>query len=245
MNLLEKRDYFQAKREELPSNIKEQYEREFNLNYNHHSTAIENNTLTKEETVSILTNPEKPEVKDNREAHEIINHNKAFAYVKDCVTSGKKLNENIIKEIHRLLMENIMVGSAYRMINVFIPGAKYTPPKPNQAEIDLKKFYYKIEEEMDPIELAAYTHTEFLRIHPFIDGNGRTSRLLLNYQLLSKGFLPINIKRSERDEYYSLINEYAVTGNLEPFINFITKQLGEDLDKYLKIIQDNKDLTKE
>lgn len=218
--------------------VKRKIFQEFLLKYTHHSMAIENNTLTLEETKAILNNGTVMTAKDNREVNEIINHRQAFIYVRECLLAKEPLTEKIIKEMHRLLMENIMVGGVYRTINVFIPGAKYTPLPPNDVQLALKRFYHKIVDEgIDPLSLAAYTHTEILKIHPFIDGNGRIARLLMNYQLMGHGFLPINIKCAERAEYYNLINDYAHSGELEPFVNFIVRHQKEELEQLTALIK--------
>ena len=89
---------------------------------------------------------------------------------------------------------------------------------------------------MNSIELAAWAHAEFVRIHPFIDGNGRTSRLIMNYQLMINGFLPISIAKESGLEYYNALEEYAVKGNLEPFAELVAK-LEEQLDTYIQLIK--------
>lgn len=89
---------------------------------------------------------------------------------------------------------------------------------------------------MNSIELTAWAHAEFVRIHPFIDGNGRTSRLIMNYQLMINGFLPISIAKESRLEYYNALEEYAVKGNLEPFAELVAK-LEEQLDTYIQLIK--------
>lgn len=91
--------------------------------------------------------------------------------------------------------------------------------------------------DLNPIELAAWTHAEFVRIHPFIDGNGRTSRLLMNYQLMNQGFLPVSIAKEDRLEYYNTLEAYAVNGNLEPFAEMVARLEEEQLDTYIKLIK--------
>ena len=89
---------------------------------------------------------------------------------------------------------------------------------------------------MDTIQLASWTHAEFVRIHPFPDGNGRTARLIMNYQLMKNNFLPISIKVEDRLEYYNLLDTYATTKNLQPFIDLIQKLEEKRLDEVNKII---------
>ena len=150
------------------------------------------------------------------------------------------MDENKIKDIHEILTENIMQGGIYRNTDVIITGAKHTPPTPNEMYNQLRFFYSDLEknaEIMDEIEIAAWTHAEFVRIHPFPDGNGRTSRLIMNYQLMKNEFLPVSIKVENRLDYYNVLDLYATTGNLEPFKELIEKLEEERLDEINKIIR--------
>ncbi len=146
----------------------------------------------------------------------------------------------MVKDIHAILTENIMVGGIYRNQEVKISGAGHIPPTGNDMYIQIKNFYLDLEEKgkvLNPIVLAAWTHVEFVRIHPFIDGNGRTSRLMMNYQLMINGFLPISIAKENRLEYYNVLEEYAVNGNLEQFSEWIAILEEEQLDTYISLIK--------
>ena len=155
--------------------------------------------------------------------------------MKDCVRQGLVLDEKIVKDIHALLMENILTGDIYRREEVMISGASHIPPAGNEMYAQIKNFYVEMEERKDlnGVELAAWTHAEFVRIHPFADGNGRTSRLLMNYQLLSKGFLPIFIAKENRLDYYNALDKYAAQGDLEAFIELVAGLEEKQLNKYL------------
>ena len=215
------------------------YEKDFELTFTHNSTAIEGNTLTLMETKVILEDGIAIGGKELREIYEVINHKKAYEYVKKCIAEDKPLDENIIKDLHQILTENIIVGGIYRKEEVRISGAGFTPPAGNEMYIQIKNFYgdLKIKEnELNPIELAAWTHAEFVRIHPFIDGNGRTSRLLMNYQLLSHGYMPISVAKENRLDYYNTLEQYAVNGDLKPFAGFVAALEDRQLDKYLALL---------
>ena len=92
-----------------------------------------------------------------------------------------------------------------------ISGASHTPPAGNDMYAQIKNFYVELAEKsnLNGIELAAWTHAEFVRIHPFLDGNGRTSRLLMNYQLLKNVFLPVSVAKEDRLDYYNALDKYA------------------------------------
>lgn len=214
------------------------YEKDFELRYTHNSTAIEGNTLTLMETKLMLEDGVSVGGKELREIYEVVNHKKAYEYVKKCIAANKSLTENIVKDLHAILTENIIVGGIYRNQEVRISGAGFTPPAGNEMYIQIKCFYEDLKDKktLNPIELAAWTHAEFVRIHPFADGNGRTSRLLMNYQLMINGFLPVSIDKERRLDYYNALEKYAADGDLKPFADFVADLEEKQLDEYLKFI---------
>lgn len=219
------------------------YEKAFEVEYTHNSTAIEGNTLTLMETKVVLEDGIAIGGKSLREIYEVVNHKKAYQYVKDCIRKGLTLDENIVKDVHALLMENILIGGIYRREEVVISGASHTPPAGNEMYAQIKDFYAELAKkgDLNGIELAAWTHAEFVRIHPFLDGNGRTSRLLMNYQLLGRGFLPISIAKEDRLDYYNALDKYAAQGELKDFTNMVAMLEEKQLDKYLAhVIQEHK-----
>lgn len=136
-------------------------------------------------------------------------------------------------------MENIIVGDIYRKEEARISGGGFTPPAGNEMYMQIKNFYEDLkvkENELNPIEIAAWTHAEFVRIHPFIDGNGRTGRLLMNYQLLTHGYLPISVAKENRLDYYNALEAFAVNGNLIPFADFVAELEEVQLDEYMKLV---------
>lgn len=236
--ILEKKNKYENNKSKISSVTLSSYEKDFELKFTHNSTAIEGNTLTLMETKVVLEDGVSIGGKELREIYEVINHKKAYEYVKKCIAENKPITENIVKDLHAILTENIIVGGIYRNQEVRISGAGFTPPAGNEMYMQIKGFYEELNNKSDLnlIELAAWTHAEFVRIHPFIDGNGRTSRLLMNYQLLSYGFLPVSIDKETRLEYYNCLEEYAVNGNLQPFADLIADLEDKHLDEYLKLL---------
>ncbi len=215
------------------------YEKDFELTFTHNSTAIEGNTLTLIETKVVLEDGVAIGGKELREIYEVINHKKAYSYVKKCIAEKKPLDENIVKELHSILTENIIVGGIYRSEEVRISGAGFTPPAGNEMYMQIKNFYEDLkikEKELNPVELAAWTHAEFVRIHPFVDGNGRTSRLVMNYQLLQSGYLPVSVAKENRLQYYNALEQYAVGGDLTAFADFVAILEEAQLDEYIKLL---------
>ena len=239
-SLQQKKELYNQKKGSIDSITLSSYEQDFELTYTHNSTAIEGNTLTLIETKVVLEDGISVGGKKLREIYEVVNHKKAYRYVKKCIAEEKKLDEHIVKDLHAILTENIIVGGVYRSEPVRISGAGHTPPVGNDMYIQIKNFYADLawkKEALNPIEYAAWTHAEFVRIHPFIDGNGRTSRLLMNYQLMYAGFLPVSIAKEDRLDYYNALEAYATLGNLEAFTDLIAELEEKQLDIYLGLIR--------
>jgi len=216
----------------------ESYNDAFEVEFTHNSTAIEGNTLTLMETKVVLEDGISIGGKALREIYEVVNHKKAFRYVKQCIKDGLPLNEKIVKDIHALVMDNIIVGGIYRNEEVAISGASHTPPARNEMYVQIKNFFVDLmhKKDLNPIELATWTHAEFVRIHPFQDGNGRTSRLIMNYQLMIYGFLPVSIAKENRLNYYNALDKYAAEGILDDFTKMLAELEEVQLDKYISII---------
>lgn len=220
------------------------YENNFLVRFTYDSTAIEGNTLTMEETRNLLLYEKTPNGKTLREIYEQINNKKAFSYITREIKKGRDLNEEIICYIHKQLVENIFSGGIYRQNNVYIQGAKHECPDYQQLPELLTKFYAELRDKNDfctmpeskvtPFETACWIHAEFVGIHPFQDGNGRVSRMIMNYQLMKHDFLPVNIPFDKRIVYYGVLDEYHCTGNILPFLCFIFDLEMKELDLFLE-----------
>lgn len=237
-NIIKKAELYQEHMKQVNSIAVAKWEANFEVEYTHESTAIEGNTLSLLETKVVLEDGLSVGGKHLREIFEVVNHKKAYEFVKGKIVEGQLLDESTVKDIHSILMENIFAGGFYRNVNVRITGAQHIPPEPNEAYRQIKNFFADLtwKYKDDPITLAAWTHAEFVRIHPFIDGNGRTSRLIMNYQLLAHKLVPISIPKLDRLEYFKRLEEYALSGNIEPFADYVAdleeKRLDEFLDMY-------------
>lgn len=237
--LCAKREQFNRIRKHISKEALESFDKSFEIEYAHNSTAIEGNTLSLLQTKAVLEDAISVGGKTLREIYEVVNHDKAFRFIKKCIDEEKGLDEKIVKDIHSLLMENILTGGIYRSVEVRITGAKHRPPTPNEMFGQIKKFYADMEykDKGNAIEFAAWTHAEFVKIHPYVDGNGLTSCMIMNYQLMRAGFLPISIAKENRLEYFEALEAYAVNDDLEPFAEMIALLEEERLDEYLGIAQ--------
>lgn len=237
--LLQMRDELNHLRSNVSPEALLSFDKSFDIEYAHNSTAIEGNTLTLIQTKAIIEDGLSVGGKMLREIYEVANHAKAFAYVQKCVAEGKMLDENTVKDIHALLMENIQFGGVYRNVEVRITGAGHKPPVPSEMYRQVKNFFADLPNKTDlnAIELAAWTHAEFVRIHPFTDGNGRTSRMIMNYQLMSNGFLPVSISKEYRLEYFEVLETYATDSDLVPFAEMIAELERQRLEEYISIAE--------
>jgi len=210
-----------------------------NLEWTYNSNGIEGNTLTLRETQVVLegiTVGGKTLV----EHLEAINHEKAILYLDDLVKDKEPITEWNIKNIHQLILKDIDNANAgrYRKENVTIKGALHIPPDFIKIPELMEKLIlnYKTWNRYHPIIRAALLHGELVKIHPFIDGNGRTSRLIMNLHLMNQGYNPVIIKKENRLEYYECLDKAHVTRDYTNFIKLVTKLEIEILKKYLKLL---------
>jgi Fic family protein len=233
-----KREYYHANKHVLPREITQKYETAFRIEYTHNSTAIEGNTLSLIETKLLLEDKLSVGGKELREIYEVINHAKSYDFCLKCIAEGKSLNEDIVKDIHQLLMENIQPGGIYRNVNVRITGAGFQPPPPDMMYAQVKGFFADLpcKSKEPSIELAAWVHAEFVRIHPFTDGNGRVSRMIMNYQLLSDGWRPVSVAKEDRLKYFGALEAYAVEGDISLFAAFVAELESNELDRLIEVI---------
>jgi Fic family protein len=173
----------------------------------YHSNGIEGNTLSYAETYAILWNDNSFTVNTQpRELYEAINHKYALNYVLNNL--DQDLSESMIKHIAITINKNINEIDGYRKGPVFIRGAEHIPPAPDQLPQLMMYYVYNYNHTAyDGIfEKIAATHLEFERIHPFSDGNGRTGRLLINYELLRHDIPPVVIPKDERTSYFDMLS---------------------------------------
>lgn len=215
----------------------ERLNEEFVVEYTYNSNAIEGNTLTLRETDLVLrglTVDSKP-LKDHLEA---VGHKDAFDFVRELVKENAPLSEHNIKQIHYLVLaDKKQDRGVYRRVPVHIMGAHHEPAQPYLIEPKMEQLLqaYKDDTEHIITKLARF-HIEFEGIHPFIDGNGRTGRLLVNLELMKAGYPPIDIKFKDRMKYYDAFDAYHVKHNLSVMEGLFARYVNERLDRYLKIL---------
>ena len=228
-----------AQRPLSPSIIKNLQE-DLILRWTYHSNAIEGNTLTLLETKVVLEGITVGG-KALREHFEAINHRNAIYYVEDIIKKEEPFSEWQIRNIHQLILKNIDDDNAgrYRQQNVLISGATNTPPDYTLLNDKMAQFidWYNTKADlMHPIERAAKVHADFVGIHPFIDGNGRTSRLLMNLELMKAGYPPCVITVENRLAYYKALDQWMAFGKTEAFNQLVADAVLEGFKPYQVVL---------
>ena len=214
------------------------------LEYTFESNRIEGNTMTLRETDLVINEGLTISGKSMREHLEVINHHEAIAYIKDLMQKNMPINERELLTVHNLILRGIHPEDAghYRKVQVMIQGSSHKPPQPFLVTKEMEDYFIWYETNklsLHPIVLAAEMHERLVTIHPFIDGNGRTSRLVMNLILLQHGYVIANIKGDydSRMKYYQALETAQTSNNKEDFLVFIAQIEKESLERYLSIIQ--------
>ncbi|MBS3065629.1 Fic family protein [Candidatus Pacearchaeota archaeon] len=216
---------------EPKANYENRYETFCSL-FAYDSTGIEGNTLTFEETSFLLFEGIVPKEKSMREIYEVLNYKKAFDFILDY---KKDITKEFILNLHRLVVVNTLKSYLVQQIgiyrNVGVKVGMHLPPKPEEVHklmASLLRWYSTNKKKLHPLILASYFHIEFERIHPFVDGNGRVGRLLMNFIMHKNKFPLINIPKKRRFRYYGVLQTAHKTGNLNPFVRFLIEILKKD-----------------
>lgn len=241
VSLLEAIDYKKKeldKRRPLTEGETERLGEQFLVEYTYNSNAIEGNTLTLRETYMVLkgiTIDQKP-LKDHIEA---VGHKEAFEFICDLTKKNVPLSESIIKQVHYLVLADKKNDRGiYRQVPVRIIGAYIQPVQPYLIQPKMEQMitdYYRSTEHI--LTKLARFHLDFESIHPFIDGNGRTGRLLVNFELMKAGFPPIDIKFTDRIAYYKAFDEYHLNNDPGSMEKLFAGYINNRLDMYLQILK--------
>lgn len=209
----------------------------------HHSSAIEGNTITLPETVTIILNDTLPNNAKitRREFYEVDNHQQAFEYVIHALRNDKELSVSVVQDIHELLTDRLQHDKGrFKTEENYIKGAEFSTASPEQVpqlmEQLIGNLNYRLAAASDENEILAIvleTHIQFEKIHPFSDGNGRTGRMVMNYSLLANDLPPLIIRKSEKNEYMQILGEAQVktfpsVEDIERFLTFSKPFIDEE-----------------
>ena len=211
-----------------------EYLEDFITRSTYNSNAIEGSTLTYAETYAILYNDNsfKIEGKEPREIYEAINHKKALELVFKNIQNNEDFDERFIKKLNETINQDIKDTEGYRKIQVFIRGSEHIPPEPEKIPNLMTYYIYNYNnDKQDIFSKVAKYHIEFEKIHPFEDGNGRTGRLLLNYELIKNNISPIVIAKEDRVKYFELLKNNDIDG-FSKFIKDLSNNETERMKKF-------------
>ncbi|MCK9471948.1 MAG: Fic family protein [Bacilli bacterium] len=195
---------------------------EFVSEFIYNSLSFETQNLTLEE-VSKVVQDEQVDLEEKK-VLKIKNYKNAFMFIVDLAKNKKELDENTLKDIHEMLMNEVNIGGLYRNVDISIKGSNHTPPGHLKVYDRMKKYFDKVEEYNDDVlAKAAFSLLQLDKIHPFLDGNGKLARMVLNYHLLYNGLAPVVFPFNEKEHYFNCIEEFKVNKNIECFKEYITK----------------------
>lgn len=225
----------------LPPALVERLREQVIVEWTYHSNAIEGTRLSLRETELVLEHGLTIKGKTLKEHFEAINHRDAILFLEDLIKGGKFiLNQLLIRQIHQLILKEIDTENAgrYREVDVKITGSKLVLPNPVIVPVKMREFEQWLSRNVHqifPLDLAALAHFQLVDIHPFIDGNGRTARLLMNLILMNRGFPPTVILKTDRHQYYQALDR-AHIGHTKPFVDFIGRSVERSLTWYLDAV---------
>ncbi len=229
----------------LPVSAVKKLKERFEIELAYNSNAIEGNSLTLKETYLVINEGVTVKGKPLKDHLEAKNHQEALDYLYELIEKDKHntFSENLIKSLNQIVQQNIdrEWAGRYRNSGVIIGGSDHRPPEAIDVPAlmsGLIKWYSK-NKNQNPVELASIIHHKLVNIHPFFDGNGRTSRLVMNIILMQSGFPLVVVLKSDRRRYYAALSS-ADKGNYSPFVDFIARAVERTLDIYLKVLTPRK-----
>lgn len=207
------------------------------------SNAIEGNTLTRKETALVIEEGITGGIKPLKDYIEAQNHARAFDFILKQYSNHKVLSENTVLEIHKIILSGINDADAgsYRSVRVYISGSRTILPNPVKVPDLMTDFGKWLTNTEDSALSAIEAHYKLVTIHPFVDGNGRTARLLMNLILLKAGYCPIIIRPRDRKRYLNILENRQTKDEIEPYNKFMLEALSRSLDAVIDLLDIEKE----
>lgn len=215
----------------------------FRIGFTYSSNALEGNTLTISETKILLEDGITVGGRPSKDCYEAVGHGAAYDFMLELARQQDMcITEDTIKKLHRLFYQKVDDNQAgqYRSVQVYISGTEYIPPAPDEIPQLMKHLTDQIRSSrgtLHPIELAAMAHKRLVDIHPFIDGNGRTARLLMNFILVNAGYGVVSIPPILRNDYINALSASRRLNDMEPFFKLIVECVIETERDYCRLIK--------
>ncbi|WP_025725161.1 Fic family protein [Acholeplasma granularum] len=231
--------HFNELRDHVEVDKFERLMKEFIYQFTYDSITIEGkNALSQSDVKNLLCKKVIVTQLPEREQKEALNYQKAFEHTFKLVTSRKPLSEDILKDLHEILVEGIFLGGQYRKVNIQIKDSMHQPPDYVKVYDRMAKFFYDLEHfKGSTVQKACFAHAQIFKIYPFLEGNGRLARLILNYILLYEGYMPLSVPVSLKDEYLEHIDTFKEEKDLAPFVGFIKKLLLDAYETYIYALE--------
>lgn len=207
--------------------------KDFTVRYTYDAISLEGHNKIPFEDVKRLIDLKVLGGHSEREQKEVLNHVKAFEFIIDMVSKNIPMDEDVMKDIHEMVVDGIFQGGVYRNVNIQMMGSTHQPTDHAKVYDRMHKLFKEVSEinYKHPIDKAVHVHAGIAKIHPFLDANGRLARLVLNYYLMTAGYLPITIPVSDKDKYIDLLEIYKSEKNIQPlgsyFKDLMTKRYEE------------------
>ena len=210
----------------------------FKTIYTYDAVGLEGrNKIPYDDVVKLLKVKKLPDYSE-RDQKEVINHYRSFEMVINWIKNEKVFDEELLKDLHEELVRGILPGGLYRNVNIQIVGATHQPPDYVKVYDRMKRFFDRLDMfEGSGLERAVYAHAEVSKIHPFLDGNGRLARLIMNYFLLKEGYLPVTIPLNKRADYFNALETFKVEKTLVPLVDFVKDLLVERYEQTIEQLE--------
>lgn len=195
---------------------------DFLINLVHSALSFDNPNLKKEDVIKVLKGATVGISSDK--VRSITNQKNAFMRVLTMAKEKIEMDENNLKDLHQILSDGMQnIGGLYRNVNISVRGSNHTPCSHEKVYDRMEKYFHYLKEasKEDIMEYISYSHLQLAKIHPFLDCNGRLARLVLNYELMFNGFMPVIITVNEREQYFKVLEAFKVEKEITPFVKFL------------------------
>ena len=196
---------------------------DFLVDFVSNSISLDTTIVSKEDVKNIIDGA--TDGMNERVVMLVNNYLDGFLFAVALEKKNDTFTENDLKDIHEKVVNGFSNGGLYRNVDISIKGSNHTPPSFIKVYDRMKKYFDEINQETSDVYYKiAFSHLQLMKVHPFLDGNGRLARIVLNCMLLHYGLKPIIIRYEDKEHYFQMLEEFKVNKNIEPFIDFIKSQ---------------------
>ena len=211
---------FETVKVDAPKVNLESISNEFLVDFISNSISLDTCDISKEVVTKILDN--EPVECSESVKNLVKDYLDGFLFVIKLASNNEEFTENTLKDLHQIVVKDKGHGGLYRNVDISIKGSNHTPPSYIKVYDRMKKYFITINDENNDLWYnIAFSHAQLMKVHPFLDGNGRCARIVLNYQLIKNGLKPVVIRFEDKEQYFNLLEEFKVNKNIEPLIQYI------------------------